>query len=42
MAVEKMVEGRLRKYYEKVALMDQKFIANDAIKGFYCLLLITC
>uniref|UniRef100_M4C956 Elongation factor Ts, mitochondrial n=1 Tax=Brassica campestris TaxID=3711 RepID=M4C956_BRACM len=26
MAVEKMVEGRLRKYYEEVALMEQKFI----------------
>ncbi|KAL0711921.1 hypothetical protein Bca4012_018899 [Brassica carinata] len=31
MAVEKMVEGRLRKYYEEVALMEQKFIVNDAI-----------
>ncbi|CAH2071096.1 unnamed protein product [Thlaspi arvense] len=31
MAVEKMVEGRLRKYYEKVALMEQKFVKNNAI-----------
>ncbi|CAN8246507.1 unnamed protein product [Cochlearia groenlandica] len=31
MAVEKMVEGRLRKYFEEVALMEQKFIVNDAI-----------
>ena len=31
MAVEKMVEGRLRKYYEEVALMEQKFIVNDSI-----------
>ncbi|KAF2537525.1 hypothetical protein F2Q68_00020921 [Brassica cretica] len=31
MAVEKMVEGRLRKYFEDVALMEQKFIVNDSI-----------
>ncbi|XP_047334412.1 elongation factor Ts, mitochondrial [Impatiens glandulifera] len=31
MAIEKMVEGRLRKYYEEVVLMEQKFIVNDAI-----------
>ncbi|KAH0933459.1 hypothetical protein HID58_010576 [Brassica napus] len=31
MAIEKMVEGRLRKYYEEVALMEQKFIVNDSI-----------
>lgn len=31
MAVEKMVEGRLRKYFEEVALMEQKFIVNDSI-----------
>ncbi|XP_050205403.1 elongation factor Ts, mitochondrial [Mercurialis annua] len=31
MAIEKMVEGRLRKYYEEVVLMEQKFIINDAI-----------
>ncbi|KAF4380896.1 hypothetical protein G4B88_028269 [Cannabis sativa] len=29
MAIEKMVEGRLRKYYEDVVLMEQKFIMND-------------
>lgn len=32
MAVEKIVEGRLRKYYEDVVLMEQKFVMNDAIK----------
>ncbi|KAJ8748181.1 hypothetical protein K2173_000589 [Erythroxylum novogranatense] len=31
MAIEKMIEGRLRKYYEEVVLMEQKFIINDAI-----------
>ncbi|XP_071723800.1 elongation factor Ts, mitochondrial [Rutidosis leptorrhynchoides] len=31
MAVEKMVEGRLRKYYEDVVLMEQKFIVNDTL-----------
>ncbi|EEF37773.1 elongation factor Ts, mitochondrial [Ricinus communis] len=31
MAIEKMVEGRLRKYYEEVVLMEQKFIINDAV-----------
>lgn len=31
MAIEKIVEGRLRKYFEEVALMEQKFIVNDAI-----------
>uniref|UniRef100_A0A2P2JID1 Elongation factor Ts, mitochondrial n=1 Tax=Rhizophora mucronata TaxID=61149 RepID=A0A2P2JID1_RHIMU len=31
MAMEKMVEGRLRKYYEEVVLMEQKFIVNDSI-----------
>lgn len=31
MAIEKMVEGRLRKYYEEVVLMEQKFIVNDSI-----------
>ncbi|KAF5741347.1 putative elongation factor ts [Tripterygium wilfordii] len=30
-AIEKMVEGRLRKYYEDVVLMEQKFIMNDAV-----------
>ncbi|XP_065873815.1 elongation factor Ts, mitochondrial [Euphorbia lathyris] len=29
--IDKMVEGRLRKYYEEVALMEQNFIINDAI-----------
>ncbi|XP_022949489.1 elongation factor Ts, mitochondrial-like [Cucurbita moschata] len=31
MALEKMVEGRLRKYMEEVVLMEQKFIVNDSI-----------
>ncbi|KAG8640428.1 hypothetical protein MANES_13G058700v8 [Manihot esculenta] len=31
MAIEKMVEGRLRKYYEEVVLLEQKFIMNDTI-----------
>ncbi|PSR84619.1 Elongation factor Ts like [Actinidia chinensis var. chinensis] len=31
MAIEKMVEGRLRKYYEDVVLMEQKFVVNDTI-----------
>lgn len=39
MAVEKMVEGRLRKYFEDVALMEQKFIVNDSINIKVCALL---
>ncbi|KAL7218451.1 hypothetical protein ACSBR2_011672 [Camellia fascicularis] len=31
MAIEKMVEGRLRKYFEEVVLMEQKFVVNDTI-----------
>ncbi|CAA6660657.1 unnamed protein product [Spirodela intermedia] len=31
MAVEKMVEGRLRKYFEEVVLMEQKFVVNDSL-----------
>lgn len=31
MAIEKMVEGRLRKYYEEVVLMEQKFVMNDTL-----------
>ncbi|XP_027358742.1 elongation factor Ts, mitochondrial [Abrus precatorius] len=31
MAIDKMVEGRLRKYFEEVVLMDQKFIMNDTM-----------
>ncbi|XP_016498610.1 elongation factor Ts, mitochondrial [Nicotiana tabacum] len=30
-AIEKMVEGRMRKYFEEVALMEQKFVVNDTI-----------
>lgn len=36
MAVEKMVEGRLRKYYEEVVLMEQKFIMNDSLNVKVC------
>ncbi|KAJ7971260.1 Elongation factor Ts, mitochondrial [Quillaja saponaria] len=31
MAIDKMVEGRLRKYFEEVVLLEQKFIINDAM-----------
>lgn len=30
-AIEKMVEGRLRKYFEEVVLLEQKFVMNDSI-----------
>lgn len=30
-AIEKMIEGRLRKYFEEVVLMEQKFIVNDTV-----------
>ncbi|CAM0910460.1 unnamed protein product [Alopecurus aequalis] len=30
MAMEKMVEGRLRKYFEEVVLLEQKYVANDS------------
>lgn len=31
MAIEKMVEGRLRKYLEEVVLLEQKFVVNDSV-----------
>ncbi|KAJ4969890.1 hypothetical protein NE237_002989 [Protea cynaroides] len=31
MAIEKMVEGRLRKYFEEVVFMEQRFVVNDTI-----------
>jgi translation elongation factor EF-Ts len=31
MAMDKMVEGRLRKYFEEVVLMEQKYVVNDSI-----------
>lgn len=31
MAIDKMVEGRLRKYFEEVVLMEQKFILDDTL-----------
>lgn len=36
MAIDKMVEGRLRKYFEEVVLMDQKFIVNDTMNVKVC------
>ncbi|XP_020960168.1 SHUGOSHIN 2-like [Arachis ipaensis] len=36
MAIEKMVEGRLRKYFEEVVLMEQKFIVNDTMNAKVC------
>lgn len=30
-ALEKMMEGRLRKYFEEVVLLEQKFVMNDGI-----------
>ncbi|KNA12669.1 hypothetical protein SOVF_123900 isoform B [Spinacia oleracea] len=30
-AIEKMVEGRLRKYFEEVVLMEQKYVMNDTV-----------
>ncbi|KAH7660295.1 Translation elongation factor EFTs/EF1B protein [Dioscorea alata] len=29
--IEKMVEGRLRKYFEEVVLLEQKFVMNDSV-----------
>ncbi|KAJ7975788.1 Elongation factor Ts, mitochondrial [Quillaja saponaria] len=31
MAIDKMVEGHLHKYFEEVVLLEQKFIINDAM-----------
>jgi translation elongation factor EF-Ts len=31
MAMDKMVEGRLRKYFEEVVLMEQKYVVNGSI-----------
>ncbi|KAI3444075.1 hypothetical protein Pfo_000740 [Paulownia fortunei] len=31
MAVDKMVEGRLRKYFEEVVLLEQKFVVDDTV-----------
>lgn len=31
MAIQKMVEGRLRKYFEEVVLLEQKFVMNDSL-----------
>lgn len=39
MAIEKMVEGRLRKYFEDVVLMEQKFIVDDSLSVKVILLL---
>jgi translation elongation factor EF-Ts len=29
--VDKMVQGRLRKYFEETVLLDQKFVINDTM-----------
>ncbi|KAL2483485.1 Elongation factor Ts [Forsythia ovata] len=31
MAIDKIVEGRLRKYFEEVVLMEQKFVVDDTL-----------
>ncbi|KAB2022090.1 hypothetical protein ERO13_D07G169000v2 [Gossypium hirsutum] len=31
MAIEKMVDGRLRKYFEEVVFMEQKYFLNDSL-----------
>lgn len=36
MAIDKMVEGRLRKYFEDVVLMNQKFVMNDTMNVKVC------
>ena len=30
MAIDKMVEGRLRKYFEEVVFMEQKYVVDDS------------
>jgi translation elongation factor EF-Ts len=34
--VEKMVQGRLRKYFEENVLLEQKFVVNDSITVQVC------
>lgn len=36
MAMDKMVEGRLRKYFEEVVLLEQNFIINDTMNIKVC------
>jgi len=36
MAMQKMVEGRLRKYFEDVVLLEQKFVMNDSVNIQVC------
>lgn len=31
-AIEKMVEGRIRKYYEEVVLLEQAFVMDSKVK----------
>lgn len=38
MAIEKMVEGRLRKYLEEVVLLEQKFVVNDIVNVKVCII----
>ncbi len=35
--VEKMLQGRLRKYIEEVALLEQKFVVNDSMTVRVCM-----
>lgn len=39
MAIEKMVEGRLRKYFEEVVLLEQKFVMNDNVNVKVCVVI---
>lgn len=39
-AIEKMVEGRLRKYFEEVVLMEQKFVVHDTVNVKVCTILL--
>lgn len=39
MAIEKMVEGRLRKYFEEVVLLEQKFVMNDSVNVKVCVVI---
>ena len=34
-ALEKMVEGRIRKYYEEVVLLEQPFVMDGKVKVSY-------
>lgn len=34
--IEKMIQGRLRKYFEEVVLPEQKFVVNDSMTVQVC------